>query len=714
MKPLNIVILWHMHQPYYRDPERGEYTMPWVRLHGIKDYCDMVEILKDFPSIRVNFNLVPSLIKQIEEYARGDARDVYLEVSRKHPSRLSEKERSFILKNFFMSNRETMIDPHPGYRELYQKRGEGKIDPAIFSDQDLLDLQVWFNLAWFDPIHIEKDPFLKGMVEKGRGFTQEEKEGVLQKQIEVIKRIIPVYREMEEKGAIEISTSPFYHPILPLLCDSYSAKETMPDLELDVRFKHPEDARAQLRMGVEYFEKVFGHRPKGCWPPEGGVSMELMPILTEEGFQWTATDEGILSRSIGEDLSRDNNGVCQKSKVLYKVYRIHHHKGDIAILFRDRVISDLIGFVYSRWDPDDAANDLIRRLHLIRERLKAEGADPSHHVVPIILDGENPWEYYERDGRDFLCGLYSRLEEDPYLRTVKVSEFLRERKPEDRIDRLIAGSWVDSNFRIWIGHREDQEAWRQLERARKALDEARGPEEGIKEAWECLYIAEGSDWFWWYGDEHHSLFKAEFDELFRKNLKRVYRLISATPPPSLDLPIYRKKEISIKRPRGFVKPAIDGEVTSYFEWLQAGWVERKDFGGTMHHTKGFISALYFGFDLERFYLRIDHDRDLLSLEKGDAVGINILSPEEHKVTLLKVKDKLKLLIDGREGSGSFAIRRIIEMGIPLKDLGAERGQRLSFFITIERKGRTCERLPREGVITLTVPTEDFESWNWLV
>lgn len=718
MTPLNIIILWHMHQPYYKDPETGRFIMPWVRLHAIKDYYDMVDILKDFPTLKVNFNLVPSLLQQIEEYASGETEDTYLEISKKHPAELSPSEKLFIIRNFFMANESTMINPHPRYKELLQKRGGNieEVDKSSkhFTNQDILDLQVWFNLSWFDPIHIERDPFLRALIEKGRGFTQEEKERVLKKQIEIVKMIIPKYREMAEKGVIELSVSPFYHPILPLLCDSYSAKEALPEIKLPKRFRYPEDAATQLRMAVEYFEGLFDHRPYGCWPPEGGVSDELMSILIKEGFRWTATDEGILAHSIGEDLSRNDKGLCKKCKVLYKPYFIERQGRRIIILFRDRILSDLIGFVYRTWDPEDAANDLIRRLNQIWNQLKLEGANPEKHVVSIILDGENPWEYYKNDGKDFLERLYGKFEEAPYLKTVTVTELLEGMRIEDRIERLFAGSWVDSNFKIWIGHEEDNRAWEYLGRARRVLVKSEGlPEKIQKEAWDSLYIAEGSDWFWWYGDEHHSPLKGEFDKLFRKNLKRIYTLTGTSPPPSIEIPIYKEKEIVIERPKGLLNPSIDGEVTSYFEWLPAGKLEKEDFGGAMHQLRGYISALYYGFSLENLYLRIDHEKDLLIFKKGKTLNLNILTPEELKIVLSFDRGQLRLLSKGRE-LGSFAVGRIIEIQIPFKKLGAKEGDMLSFFITIEKAGIVCERWPHRGYISLTVPGKDFEAWNWFV
>ncbi|MEK6600110.1 MAG: glycoside hydrolase family 57, partial [Deltaproteobacteria bacterium] len=325
MKPLNIAFLWHMHQPLYKDPFTGEYILPWVRLHGTKDYYDMVAILERFPSLHQTFNIVPSLIEQINDYTDGAASDRFLSLTLKPAADLTRDDKRFIIRNFFLANWEHMIKPLPGYWELLKKRGfyhdEGEMDNALryFSLQDFLDLQVLFNLAWIDPVIRENDGFLKGLAEKGRGFTEEEKGILAAKQKDIIKQILPKYREMEEKEIIEVTTSPYYHPILPLLCDSYSAKVAMPGIELpQKRFVCAEDAEYQVKSGIKLHEKTFGRKPKGMWPSEGSVSEAIIPIIANEGINWIATDEEILANSLKTAIRRDSKGHCLDPEILYK------------------------------------------------------------------------------------------------------------------------------------------------------------------------------------------------------------------------------------------------------------------------------------------------------------------------------------------------------------------------------------------------------------
>ncbi len=728
--PLNIAFIWHMHQPYYKDPDTGYYILPWVRLHAIKDYYDMVAILEDYPDVHQTFNLAPSLLKQLSDYASGSAKDLYTEISIKPPEELNFDDKMFILENFFMSHWENMVKPFPRYWELLQKRGmdtgrDGMTEAVrFFTHRDFMDLQVWFNLSWFDPTHRERDSFLKEMVQKGRGYTQEEKEMVIGKQTEIIRMIIPKYKEMEEKGIIELTTSPFYHPILPLLCDSFAAKEALPDAILPSnRFRYPEDAKKQLAMGIEYFKELFGHPPAGCWPSEGSVSNEIVPILLEHGIEWIATDEDILAHSINTTFLRDKRGLCLKPEVLYKVYSIPSDKRRLNIVFRDHVMSDLIGFVYGRWEPNDAVDDLIFRLHKVRESILTNVGDGIKDcIVPIILDGENPWEYYRNDGYDFLTTLYDRLQSERFIKCTTIKEFLKSRPEKPQISRLFAGSWIDHNFSIWIGSEEDNAAWDMLYNTRKALLEAEKNQDSdridkVREAWEFIYIAEGSDWFWWYGDDHSSLQDHIFDELFRKNLKMVFLTIGKTPPSSLDIPIIRHAREAKPPilPVAFITPTIDGEVTSYYEWLSAGRIEKDTINESMHQITTFLDKIYFGFDIDNLYLRVDYKKDFNFLDIGHSLRIHILAKRELKIHLKPDKrGRYRLSSDKKTKGIQFAIGRVIELSIPFGEIRAKKGDDIKFFISVERQNNTIERWPNRGYVSISVPGEDFEAMNWSV
>ncbi|MFZ3073487.1 MAG: glycoside hydrolase family 57 protein [Thermodesulfobacteriota bacterium] len=738
-KKLNIAFLWHMHQPVYKDPASAEYIMPWVLLHGTKDYLDMVSVLDDFPLVRQTFNLVPSLIEQLSDYASGNASDKYRNISLKDAEDLSEADKVFILEWFFQANWDNMVKPIPRYWELLRKRGfssrkEDVRDSArYFTVDDFRDLQLLFNFVWIDPSIRNRDSVLKGLAEKGKNFTEADKKYVLDKQIEIIAAIIPKYKEMRDKGMIEITVSPYYHPILPLLCDSASAKVAMPEMMLpNERFRNPDDASAQLKKAVEFYEVTFGGRPSGMWPSEGSVSPEAVSLIRREGLEWIATDEDILALSTGLSVARDKEG-HPTSSVLYKPYSVETPDGPITMVFRDRSLSDLIGFEYSRWDAEAAAGDFIERLAKIRELT----GDPEEHVVMVILDGENAWESYKNDGGDFLRALYSRLSESDVLRCVTVGEFLSSCKSREPIKRLFSGSWINHNFKIWIGHQEDNAAWDLISGARKALVEYASKassdavaSERASRAWNELYIAEGSDWFWWYGDDNASLNDREFDWLMRAHLKRVYEIIGSEPPQTLDIPIIAEERSYLPPviPMGFINPVIDGEVTNYFEWLSAGRMEPVTVGGAMHKgaagAEGFLRDVVYGFNLETLFLRLDYVKAMMPYEKEWRFTINFIHPYPMKADVIVKGEIAKGVFSSKVQGGNgwtesgamdnnIAAKSCVEAAIDFKRLGAKPGDEVRLFIDVETPGAR-ERWPVRGFLSVEVPTEDFEAQHWMV
>jgi alpha-amylase/alpha-mannosidase (GH57 family) len=511
MQPVLVSFLWHMHQPFYKDLVRQGYVMPWAYLHGTKDYFGMPALLEEFPDVHQTFNLVPSLLLQLEEYAAGTARDASLELAFKPVSDLTEEDRATIIERFFPVPVRTMLQPFPRYFELHERRSDPTRHHA-FSDQDIRDIQVWWSLAWFD-----HDRRPQELVEKGRNFTEADKVELRKLVQQLIGNIIPEYRRMQDCGSIEISTTPFYHPILPILIDSRAAGDHIP-----VTVQFPYDAREQLMRAVRFMEERFAQKPQGLWPSEGSVSNETALLVSSVGLKWMATDEGILAKS-GVDLAWNNR------KNLYHPYK----KGDLTIFFRDRTLSDLIGFQYMHAPASDTANDLLRRLKEL-----PQGA----HVV-IALDGENPWDYYPNSGRDFLRSVFDGIQQDPAIEAVTLSEALK-RMPNQRLDWLAPGSWANASFDIWIGHEEDQQAWRWIVRAREALMSRQGqiPEAKWNLAYEELLVAEGSDWMWWFGNDFSSDSDAIFDSLFRQHIGNIYELIGLPKPEGLEEPI--KKSLS--------------------------------------------------------------------------------------------------------------------------------------------------------------------------
>ncbi len=709
-----------MHQPFYKDPEKGLYRLPWVRLHGTKDYLDMLEILAEFPDVKQTFNLTPSLLEQITDYTDNNAKDQFMETTLKKASELNTEERTFILENFFLANWDNMIKPFPRYYELLMKRGlrltKSDLRQALryFNDSDFLDLQVLFNLCWVDPMFREKDPFLAMLVDKGRYYTEEDKNILIAKQLSILKEIIPRHREMAEKGQIELSVSPFYHPILPLLCDTNSARVAMPDVRLpQKRFSHPEDAVKQIRMGRDYFEKLFGYRPAGMWPSEGSVSEEALRLMAKEGLQWIGTDEDILSISSGKQIRDQSRNI--KPDVLYRPYTFEN----VSIVFRDHMLSDLIGFVYSGWDPKKAAADFIGRFIQIWSAVPKDRP----HLLSIILDGENAWEYYRNDGHDFLSYLYEGLSREKRLKTVTVSEYLKEHGKGEPLKKLHAGSWIYANFAVWIGHEEDNRAWDYLAEARDDLElfQKMNPGKDLSEAWKAIYISEGSDWNWWYGDDHATESQKDFDELFRLNLMKVYKEIGKDIPHHLFIPVPREdRSISpTVTMRGFIEPKIDGFVTSYYEWYQGAQMDIKKSGGSMHKAETILTSLYYGFNKDNLFLRLDPAIPFSELPENIKFSIDIMKPSQVKI-IVSIKPPLSAeLLKKSDGQWikikdvtDIAIQDIFEIGIPFSDLNAKEKDEIDFLISIIKEGEEIERHPWRGYISVTVPTPDFEAMMW--
>jgi len=681
----------------------------------------MAVILEEFPEIRQTFNLVPSLIEQIIEYTEHHASDRFLEVTIKSAGDLDEKERIFILEHFFLANWETMVKPFPRYHKLLSKRGfrflKGDLQRTIryFSVNEFRDLQVLFNLAWIDPFFREEDPLLRQLSMKGGDYTEEEKHLLMESQLSILRKIIPKYRELSRKGQIELSTTPFYHPILPLLWDTEISRLSTPDIRLPKRrFSFPEDGKAQIRKSLDFFERTFGYRPLGMWPSEGSVSKDAAMGIRAEGVQWIATDEDILARSLKESL-RGSSGEVLHPELLYSAYEF----SGLSMVFRDHRISDLLGFTYAGWEPKSAADDLIRRLLDIHAVLPHR--EP--YLVSIILDGENAWEYYRNDGRDFLRYLYEGLSRQERIESTTVGSFLNHHQARRTLGHLHAGSWISANFDVWIGHEEDNRAWDYLTEAREFIGafQKRHPERDLESAWKALYVAEGSDWNWWYGDDHVTELAHDFDELFRLNLMKVYRETGADVPPHLYVPIFSEDRAIVPSVeiRGFIHPKIDGVMTSYFEWYQGAYLDVERSGGSMHMTESLISRIYYGFNKDNLFLRIDPRVPFTKFPDRSGIMIDFLRPSQFRVDILLQKEtKATLLSRSDDEWGEVkeihgvAIGDILEIEIPFGDIVAKEHDDLDICISIGREGAEIERCPWRGYITVTVPSPDFEAMMW--
>ncbi len=656
-QPLKVAILWHMHQPNYREPNSNRLSMPWVRLHALKDYLDMPLLAGSFEQVKVTFNLVPSLLDQIQMYLHG-ATDRHLELSRMRAEDLPPQFKIEILESFFGANPATMIKPFPRYWELYNKakQGDGNkgVLASVFSSAEIRDLQVWSNLAWVDPMFRNDSP-IKALLAKGKQFTEDEKNDFLQWQITLMGRILPTYKQLLDDGKIDISFTPYYHPILPLLCDTDVAIESMPGIKLpERRFQHPEDADTQIRMSAELYEKLFDRKMHGMWPSEGSVSEAALQLIMKHGISWAATDEEVLYHSILKS---------HQDRAHSPIHAVHEFGPGLKMFFRDHGLSDRIGFVYSSWSAEKAVQDFVSHLHAIR---KANHHRLNETVVPVILDGENAWEYFPNDGYDFLSQFYAAMRDDPYIETVTMTEAAAS-IPAKPLRSIFAGSWINHNFRIWIGHDEDNRAWDLLsqtrdtlakfERANSQYDPAR-----LAAAWQQIYIAEGSDWCWWYGDDHRSEFREQFDRTFRRHLAAVYEYLQLEVPRALTQPIIRGIATSpLLLPENIISPQIDGRVTDFYEWAGAGLYDCLKAGGSMHQTARYISSLHFGYDHARVYIRLDfHNRMGIDLLEHPRFLLELHTPEHLTLELTSEKGQFRA---ERAGSFVYALDDVLEVAI---------------------------------------------------
>jgi alpha-amylase/alpha-mannosidase (GH57 family) len=611
MPVLRVIILWHQHQPFYKDLVTGEYRLPWVRLHALKDYYGMVKLLEEFPNVHQTFNLVPSLITQIEDYAAGTAQDPFLRIAAKPSKDLSLEERRFALRYLFQANPVHMIGRYPRYRELWERfRGSGDSPDRAeryFQAQDFTDLQVLSQIAWFDEFFLE-EPEIQALVKKGRGFSIEDQEFVIGRERELLGKVLPEHAAAARRGSIEISTSPFYHPILPLLCDTDLGGVSTPGLTLPHnRFRRPEDARVQLLRGLDLHERVFGVRPTGVWPSEGSVSEDVLAIASTLGVKWMATDEGVLGRSLGFFFSRDALGRldANSAEKLCTLYRYENGPTQMHLLFRDHTLSDLIGFVYSGMPPEQAAVHLIQNIQQAAQPLLSKGQDA---LIPIILDGENAWEYYPGSGREFLRRFYDALQRTTGMEAVTVSEAIARHNNKPKLKSIVPGSWINANFNVWIGAPEDNRSWDYLYHARNFYSQNAAPatEAQRKLAFEELMIAEGSDWNWWYGPEHHSANDREFDELYRKHLSNVYQALGASPPEYLAQPIIGAAARPSFLPQtAYIHPRVAGDLVRYFEWIGAAMYTADQRSGAMHGKSFLLDSVYAGIDQTNLYGRLD-------------------------------------------------------------------------------------------------------------
>ncbi|MDT8419306.1 MAG: glycoside hydrolase family 57 protein [Desulfuromonadales bacterium] len=553
-----IVLCWHMHQPYYRDALDGGYRLPWVYLHAIKDYADMAAHLEAFPTARVVVNFAPVLLEQLDHYGsqmrewleRGSPmQDPLLNLVAGVTGVPADAEaRAEIISACQRAHAPTMIDRYAPYRSMVEFARQQYIDGELdilrigyLNTQFFIDLLVWYHLAWLGSSIKQNDPRVCRLLQREKGFTREDQRLLVEVMAEVVEGILPRYRSLMEAGQIELSMTPYGHPIVPLLIDFKAMNDAQPTAPIPLYPEYPGGegrARWHMERGLAVFEDHFGVRPVGVWLSEGGISSAALKLLDEFEIAWTASGEGVWRASC--EASKIPAARMEHKKALY--HRMTHDGCRCALFFRDDGLSDLIGFQYKNWQAEDAAEDFCRHLETIGSFLED---DPGDRVITVILDGENAWEYYPDNGYYFLQALYRKLTEHPDIVMSTFSDVVSAADPAEQhlLPVLKAGSWVYGSFSTWIGDKDKNSAWNLLVEAKICFDRVAASgvlsQEKLARASEQLAVCEGSDWFWWFGDFNPSDSVRDFDQLFRRHLVRLYQLLEKIPPQKLKNPLSR-------------------------------------------------------------------------------------------------------------------------------------------------------------------------------
>jgi alpha-amylase/alpha-mannosidase (GH57 family) len=747
---VELILLWHMHQPGYGSPRAGRPILPWTRLHATKDYLDMVETVLERPGLAVTFNLVPSLLEQLAAAAAGVG-DPELDFAGADPSTLDEAARRTLHARF------SIVPPwarqrFPALERLVGRRGAsaGTAGAPPLGDAEILDLTVLHALAWIDP-RFHRRPALaplaaRAAAEAVPGYGADDRAAVLAEARALLGEVVPRYRALVTRSTRnEISVSPAYHPILPLLCDTGSARRAMPDVPLPATpFAHPEDAAAHLRAARRVGANAFGQAPIGLWPSEGSVSPEVARLAAAAGFRWMASDAEVLARS------RPAGNGSFGSWPHARPWRLG--EDGPWMLFRDRELSDRIGFTYATWPAADAVADFVARLGHLRDTW--EGPGPAR--VLVALDGENCWEWYADDGNDFLARFYDTLLATPWIRLRTPAEILGD--PDlaaegGRLEHLHSGSWIEASFRIWIGHAEKNRAWDAVARTRAMLGEAfpetaAGPpdeafwdgqeavwgedlggvpaplpppagegespgarHERRRQAWRHLLVAEGSDWCWWYGEDHFTADKATFDRILREHLSRAYELAGQEVPAALRSAFGLARVTEERRaPTALISPTVDGRLSHFYAWHGAGRWLPAGAGGAMHAGRR-VQAIYHGFDEERLYVRAD----LEAGAPGSTVAVEFVAPAGFHIEVAHGEGGPVRSTSPQGGpvdGAAAAWDGVCEFSVPFRSLGVGPGEPVAWVIVVREGGHVVATAPEHTPLSIEAPGPDVRARYW--
>lgn len=566
----NLCLLWHFHQPYYFDIQENINFTSIIIFRTLQNYYPMGKILEKFPNLKINFNFTPTLLKQIKLISEGEVKDFFLNIFKED---IGIDKLLFFYDEFPKRFKENKI----------LKILKEKIEKNDYDEKDVFDFKFYLHLICFNEILYDEE--LKYLSEKGRNFNEKDVEILLNKEKKILSEIIPLYKKLQNEGKIEISTSPFYHPILPLIYDTDIMKKTKTNLNYPYeRFSFPEDAEKQIDRAISFYYEIFGKNPYGIWPSEGAISDEILEIFIRKNIKWTATDEVIIYEKIN------------KREILYNKFL---YKEKIWIFFRDHFISDLIGFQYQKFDEKDAAIDLINKIQKISD----------DKVITIILDGENPWDWYPEKGIKFLNTFYQILSEKKEIKSLRFIDICENYEKFIKIDSIYPGSWMGLNFDNWIGKEKANEAWKRLKKVREIIEKENISEDKRKMIEEIILNIEGSDWFWWYSLEVDEKIKKKFDKIFKNNLRKIYEILG------LEIPEELKEEIVLKEAKTpYINPVIDGKITNFFEWIDSFKIEAKDLWMTFKPFYLPIKRIYIGYNHENMYIRIDFENEFKNLK----------------------------------------------------------------------------------------------------
>lgn len=742
-KKLSIAFYWHMHQPVYQLTPQGDYIMPWVRLHAVKDYLDMMLWVEKFDNLKLNFNYVPVLLDSLIDYSNG-AHDIHSRISVTPIEQLSQEDKIFIINNFFDANYQTMILPNEQYHKLYKISQQSIESTDIYTDQEYSDLMALFNLAWIDPTFKKSDDRLKRLVTKGKDYTLEDRIEIIEIQREIISKIIPSLRNLIAKNKIEVSTSPYYHPILPILLDYKSIrKDPSGEDELSC-LDTEEDAKLQTKIAMDRVQELLGKRPKGIWASEQCVSPKTLEMLSELGVEWSISDEGNLASSIDFEFVHDFKGYLEDPYHLLKTYSYQTEKSDIKMIFRESTIYNLVSFEYANHNPVATANDLYDRIKILQGKILS--SPDEEHLLTIAMDGENCWENYIDDGNTFLETLYELICKDDSLETVLISDYIENAKEHKKLNKIATGASFNRGYKLWISEPVKDIAWKYLKRAKDdftAFSKREPNHPNLEDARKELFVCEGSDWFWWYGEPNYSGRDNIFDFIYRTHLKNIYKTLGLDYPKYLDEPL---TSVSPSRPSNYPKALISPEVSGKSSedddsWLNAGCIDIPD-GPVLRESKLF-DKICFGNDSENFYLRFYLNKYIkenpttiprtyqmyiylrkagrtqalspirlinksenvspISLEKfHNEIQISIRDDELRFLRLVKAIPGDMWVLENYK-SMEVAYDEVLDLKIPFETLEINEGENLEFLFVNANFGMTDFYIPNEMVLSVQRP-----------